>query len=856
MKLSLSCSILTVLAVLCSMALGQTVEAAATPKLYTSSVLGFGAVALGSSSTKNLTIRNTGGIALTIGTPDVSDSDFTVDSSACTTVASASSCVVTVTFAPAAYSATTKIATLTIPSDDPNSPKTVRLRGSCPTPRMAGVPNVLNFGSRKIEGSYSKSFTVRNWGTSPLTIDSITVANDDEENQDFSLSDDTTCEGASLAKGGTCVVWVYFKPVSAGARTGSVTFQHNSGGTSQTATVTLKGTSTGASATSAPAINSFRASPVAIALGNNTTLSWSVANATSVTIDQGVGEVTGSSVDVTPAAAGKIIYTLTASNSYGTKTATATVTVSSEATPAIDPSQFAVSKAASVGTYDPADIDTNTTFDYTVNIDFTANTAGLSTGTAQTITSGAGITLLTVDSTSITVAQTAYGITITSTVSSPVKYSLTGTLAGTLTVQTSNGSYELYLDGVTINGSSGPALNLNSNKKVFIITAPDKTNIMTDQSTRSGLTMKAALFGKGPMVFSGEGTLSITANYKHGIFSNDYIRVRGGTLDVAVTSKNAIQSTNAFIFDDGVLTIDATGTTINDESKGIKVDGSETLGTGKGYVVINGGYITITSVSKAITAAWKVAEDATTPSTADDPNPYVEINNGVITITATGRSYEYYVNGEKINCAPEGIEGKSGLTINNGYLDIYTTDDALNAGNSITINDGYIHAVSSTNDAIDSNGTMTINGGVIVAIGAREPESAFDCDWKTFTVTGGIFVGISGVTSAPSASACTQNAVILGSKPAGTTMALKASDGAVPFAFTIPQSYSTMLLSAPGVETGTRYTVYAGGTVTADYAFNGLYLGGISYSGGTAGSSFIVSSPVTHVGGKIFGQPF
>lgn len=29
-----------------------------------------------------------------------------------------------------------------------------------------------------------------------------------------------------------------------------------------------------------------------------------------------------------------------------------------------------------------------------------------------------------------------------------------------------------------------------------------------------------------------EGTLSVTGIYKHGIFSNDYIRVRGGTLNV------------------------------------------------------------------------------------------------------------------------------------------------------------------------------------------------------------------------------------------------------------------------------------------------------------------------------------
>jgi hypothetical protein len=68
------------------------------------------------------------------------------------------------------------------------------------------------------------------------------------------------------------------------------------------------------------------------------------------------------------------------------------------------------------------------------------------------------------------------------------------------------------------------------------------------------------------------------------------------------------------------------------------------------------------------------------------------------------------------------------------------------------------------------------------------------------------------------------------------------------FAFTIPQSSSTLVLSSPDIETGTEYTVYTGETASGD-EFYGLYLGDLSYSQGTAGSSFTVSSSVTNVGG-------
>jgi hypothetical protein len=136
---------------------------------------------------------------------------------------------------------------------------------------------------------------------------------------------------------------------------------------------------------------------------------------------------------------------------------------------------------------------------------------------------------------------------------------------------------------------------------------------------------------------------------------------------------------------------------------------------------------------------------------------------------------------------------------------------------------------------------------VIVAIGASAPEGAFDCDHNTFTITGGTSVGIGGALSNPTASVSTQNVVILGRGTKGSILGIKADDGTVAFAFTIPQSYAKMLLSSPDIETGNQYTVYTGGTASGDDTFYGLYLETLSYSQGTAGSSFTVSSRVTNV---------
>jgi len=90
-------------------------------------------------------------------------------------------------------------------------------------------------------------------------------------------------------------------------------------------------------ASEAPVISSFGASPPTIAAGEFSTLSWSVAGATTVSIDQGVGNValTGSRT-VMPT--GTTVYVLTATNAAGmSTTATAQVIVSGAAPPAPTP---------------------------------------------------------------------------------------------------------------------------------------------------------------------------------------------------------------------------------------------------------------------------------------------------------------------------------------------------------------------------------------------------------------------------------------------------------------------------------------------------------------------------------------
>jgi hypothetical protein len=77
-----------------------------------------------------------------------------------------------------------------------------------------------------------------------------------------------------------------------------------------------------------PRIGAFSATPPVIAAGGASILAWQVNGATALSIEPGVGAVTGASVEVHPERT--TTYTLTAGNASGAATATAAVTVAAD----------------------------------------------------------------------------------------------------------------------------------------------------------------------------------------------------------------------------------------------------------------------------------------------------------------------------------------------------------------------------------------------------------------------------------------------------------------------------------------------------------------------------------------------
>lgn len=433
------------------------------------------------------------------------------------------------------------------------------------------------------------------------------------------------------------------------------------------------------------------------------------------------------------------------------------------------------------------------------------------------------------------------GYSLSSTLNEALNIKLTGKLNGTFSVDSTENVIALSLNNVEITAKDGPAINLLTKKKTFVSATKNSENFLTDSENRDANTKKGAIYAKGALIFdsmdSKAGTITVNAGYKHGVYSDDYIKINDGTLNVNISARDAIRSINGFIMNDGNITIRGTGTVVDEESKGIKVDGEEsTKYAGEGFIVINNGKIDIETVGKAITASWEAEDDAETSENTDDPNPYVTINNGTIMITTTAKPYETTLeDGTEVSCSPEGIEAKSDLTINGGNIKISTADDALNAGISITINGGDISIVTTENDAIDSNGTLTINGGTIYAIGGSGAETAFDSDMYPFTVNGGTIFGLGGSNiSSPNQNSKANVVVWYGSFSKDSTVTVKNSSGKKIISYKSTGNGESVILSSENLIMGETYTV----------------------SNGTTEETFTIDSNITTIGSKRgFGGP-
>lgn len=467
-----------------------------------------------------------------------------------------------------------------------------------------------------------------------------------------------------------------------------------------------------------------------------------------------------------------------------------------------------------------------------------------------------------------------------------VCYNVSGTTTNGFLKIYSDNKFELNLNGVSITNPDGAAINIQSKKRGYIVLADGTENTLTDGTRYSDATddedMKACFFSEGKMLFSGKGSLSVYANCKAGIRSDDYVLFRpGNNIYVKATAGNAIKANDALYIKGGVINVETSAAA----SKGLSSDGLVQIDGGR-TTVLTTGTGEYDSDEQDVSGCAGIKADSIfvmnggalfCKSTGAGGkgiscDQILTVNDGTIKVITTGKQFTYgrldtspkgmksdgamYLKGGTImvRCTggegSEGIESKSTMNISGGNIMAYCYDDAINSSKAMTISGGNVFAMGTNNDGIDSNSTLTVSGGVVIACGTTQPEEGFDCDQNTFAVTGGTLIGIGGTTSTPTTSVTTQPVAILGGSSIQNGQYITVADdsGSSIFAFKVPRDYTqqgyTLLVSSPKMTKGNSYIFSLGATVSGGNDFCG-YVTDATVSGGSSLATLTLSQMIT-----------
>ncbi len=471
----------------------------------------------------------------------------------------------------------------------------------------------------------------------------------------------------------------------------------------------------------------------------------------------------------------------------------------------------------------------------------------------------------------VTASVSGGKVTIDASTSENVLYKLSGSCSDGMFKIYSEKKCAVELSGLTLNNGDGPAINIQTKKRVFIDIAEGTSNTLSDGTSYADTgdeDAKGVIFSEGQLVFSGAGKLDVTANCKAGISSDQYLRFRpGNVIDVTASGGNAVRGKDSVIVSGGVMNISVSGqgnkgiksdgpvrisggrTTITDSAaayydtdeaetkgpacvnsdgdftvtggelwakatgkggKGVTADGDMSIGGGKLRIITTGQKFTYSSSSSSGFGGGPGGGFGGTSSSSDNnKSPKGLRAEGTMTITA-GDVMSRTTGGS----GSEGIEGKSVMEISGGAVQSYAYDDAINSGGVMTLSGGNIFAVSSGNDGIDSNGNMYITGGSVTAMGLGE-DGLDVIERGTMSITGGEVFSLGNTyMNSPSSSASTQQYVTTSvtGLSSGTIVKLTDSSSSVLFSYTMPFSVSRayMLLSLPSLAKGNSYTLTAG----------------------------------------------
>ena len=432
-------------------------------------------------------------------------------------------------------------------------------------------------------------------------------------------------------------------------------------------------------------------------------------------------------------------------------------------------------------------------------------------------------------------------------------YILSGTLTDGMVIVDAEDTdkVQLVLDGVDITSAESAAIYVREADKVFITTASDSQNTLTNGGTYTAIddnNIDAAIFSKSDLTLNGAGSLTITAKAGHGVVSKDDLVLTSGTYQIDAASHGLSGKDSVRI---------ASGSyTIVSGKDGIHAENADD--TSLGFVYLADGTFDITSDGDGISAGnWLQADGGVYTVKAGGGSENVQKSDGEWQF-GPGQQTESTDTTEEDTVSMKAIKAAGELILKGGKYSLDSADDTIHSNANVTISDGEF-TLASGDDGIHADSATTISGGTIditesyegieglsiditggetyVSGPTNDGNSALDYN-GTGTVTGGIFItaGSSGMAENFGDSS-TQGVmmVTVNSQAAGSAVSLSDSSGNELVSWTPEKEYTSVIISCPEITTGQEYTLTTGSDTT-QITMDSIVYGSGSGMGGNPGN--------------------
>jgi hypothetical protein len=385
----------------------------------------------------------------------------------------------------------------------------------------------------------------------------------------------------------------------------------------------------------------------------------------------------------------------------------------------------------------------------------------------------------------------------TVTISAADTYVLSGELTGQVVVDSAGvGVVRLVLDDATITSETTAAIEVVDAQSVVVVLADGSTNALADAASYADTSPDAptgTLYSTADLTIGGTGQLTVTGHSNNGIVGKDGLVITGGTIDVTSVD-DGILGKDYLVLTDGTVTVDAVGDAFRSDN---------TEDAGAGFVLVEGGELTVTSQDDGV----KGVQVLISGGTVDVAGSHEALEGSLIVVD--GGDVELHAADDGVNAAslddsvstvgrPGGemaSDDSLALYLNGGTLEVWASGDGLDSNGSATITGGEITVYGPTTDgngALDVNGTFDVSGGTLIATGSA------------------------GMMVAPSAdSAQGWIATVLGTTAAaGSEVVVTDAGGAEVATYTPRKDFASVVLSSADITSGDSYTVTVDGAAT------------------------------------------